>query len=113
MPELAIVYCEECNPQQLHQKDRRQYKQNSTSAKIYQFPEKERRSQEDRRKVQDRRVGKEAPAKQLGQRKTKGRRPFDGHSWFMGTVDDAISEQWSLVAEQKTICPRCNKKAVR
>jgi hypothetical protein len=109
MEEPIILYCELCNPEQLYQEDRRETKEHSFEAKIIPFPNNKRRPKPDRRQVLDRRVTiVDSPANKTALKRSKGRRPFDGHLWFVGTVENAAKEQWHIQDEgERVVCPRC------
>jgi hypothetical protein len=118
MEEPVILYCELCNPDQLHQKDRRKSAEQTPNSNVIPFP-KDRRSATnfDRRAVLDRRVGADHKARIVPVKRSKGRRPFDGHSWFVGTVETAVKEQWDFQNDgqntgKKMVCPRCQCKIV-
>jgi hypothetical protein len=104
MGEPIILYCLSCNPERRHQKDRRIKVQ---SAEIIQFPKNNRTPDPDRREILDRRLN-EYPLNRTSLRRSIGRRPFDGKSWFIGTVESAIEEQWGIKEDgEELICPRC------
>jgi hypothetical protein len=105
MGEPIILYCFTCNPERHHQKDRRQ---KAPSAKIVQFPGNNRSHILVRRKVLDRRVVENYPLNKTSFKRSIGRRPFDGKSWFIGTFESAIKERWDVQDDgDKMICPRC------
>jgi hypothetical protein len=93
MVELEMLYCAVCNPEQHHQENRR----NAESASnVIQLPNNRRLDGSGRRKCIDRRMSQDAPLNKTSLRRSIGRRPFDGKSWFVGTVGSAIKEQWML-----------------
>ncbi|MBF0358107.1 MAG: hypothetical protein HQL70_05820 [Magnetococcales bacterium] len=105
MEEPIILYCKNCNPERHHQEDRRK------SAEIIPIRKNKRQPKPDRRKVLDRRLKEIYPVNRRGIKRSIGRRPFDGKSWFIGTIEDAIKEQWATKNGGKEIlCPRCNNK---
>ncbi|MBF0448373.1 MAG: hypothetical protein HQL67_09255 [Magnetococcales bacterium] len=112
MAEPHIIYCDVCNPEKLHQEDRRKGQEPRTTAQIIPFLQADRRARNSsRRKVQDRRILETTPPKEIIHPRSKGRRPFDGHTWFVGTVDRAMQEQWQIEEQGKKFrCPRCRFK---
>ncbi|MBF0195924.1 MAG: hypothetical protein HQL71_15300 [Magnetococcales bacterium] len=103
-----MLYCAVCNPEQHHQKDRRNSEPHSN---VIQLPNNRRLSGSGRRKCFDRRIQENAPLNKTTLKRSIGRRPFDGKSWFVGTVDKAIKEQWVVDESNKVmICPRCYRK---
>ena len=94
MGEPIIQHCEVCNTEQFHQKDSRKNKEQFQEAQIIQFPDIRRRSKSDRRKVLDCRIVDHSPSERTDKPKSKRCRLFDGHAWFIDTVEDAIKKQW-------------------
>ncbi|MBF0455419.1 MAG: hypothetical protein HQL72_11465 [Magnetococcales bacterium] len=111
MGEPKIFFCEACNPEKFHQKDRRKHTTHQPSAQIIPFPTGDRRENRDRRQIPDRRIVEKPHPKTASLRRSIGRRPFDGHAWFIGTVDRAIDEKWLFKKDgERLICPRCSYK---
>ncbi|MBF0445229.1 MAG: hypothetical protein HQL68_06540 [Magnetococcales bacterium] len=108
MVELELLYCAICNPEQQHQEDRRKA---DPSSNVIQLPNNRRLDGSGRRQCFDRRMSINAPLNKTSLRRSVGRRPFDGKSWFAGTVDNAIKEQWMIDdSKNYVICPRCQRK---
>ncbi len=108
MVELEMLYCAVCNPEQHHQEDRRSADPHSN---VIQLPNNRRLNGSGRRKCFDRRMFENAPLNKTSLRRSIGRRPFDGKSWFVGTVENAIKERWILDESiEDVVCPRCHRK---
>ncbi|MBF0624380.1 MAG: hypothetical protein HQL82_06190 [Magnetococcales bacterium] len=103
MGKNGLLFCDICNPDRVHQQDRR-------AAEETQAPE-DRRSSADRRQVRERRVRDRLPEGRQERRNSVGRRPFDGQAWFEGLIEGALSEDWTLEERQGIlICPRCRRR---
>ena len=105
-----LIFCEICNPKRFFQEDRRKLVPENQVGQSPPSQKSEQRSKPHRRKVHDRRIrGKMLSG--IGERRSSvGRRPFDGHTWFEGVVDDAIRDGWEFWdAKGEVICPKCQK----
>ncbi|MBF0380027.1 MAG: hypothetical protein HQL69_03360 [Magnetococcales bacterium] len=108
MVELEMLYCTVCNPEKQHQEDRRRAE---SSSNIVNFPNDRRVNKVNRRQCLDRRMREDAPLNKTSLRRSIGRRPFDGKSWFVGTIESAIKEHWVKdESKNRVICPRCYRK---
>ncbi|MBF0370746.1 MAG: hypothetical protein HQL52_14950 [Magnetococcales bacterium] len=48
------------------------------------------------------------PPEEIERRETIGRRPFDGHAWFDGIIEDALEGAWEVQDEGRyVVCPKC------
>lgn len=108
-----ILFCTSCNPQGAHERDRRVLGVRSSSAPYSTVFDKSRRSKTGRRVVQDRRVREDPAPDAPDRRQSKGRRPFDGHAWFEGCLEEAIHAKWSVKKTKSTgleavLCPKCD-----
>lgn len=117
MAEVTRLFCARCNQERVYQKDRRVTNTDQV-ADILPFSPIDQRNQADRRKVKKRRVTELFSPGMVDQRKSRGRRPFDGYAWFEGCIEDAVKERWVVrevddlvsVALKIVLCPECSDK---
>lgn len=118
MKEKNRLFCTQCNPTCFYQPDRRAA-ESEASARVLPFTGVDRRVQaDDRRGGHDRRNTEEHALAVSDKRASKGRRPFDGHAWFEGCLEDALEAAWfvgdvsafAAPSPEGVLCPQCHKK---
>lgn len=88
-----IVFCDKCNPHQLH---------NRNEVVAIDEPRPMRRGNEP-----DRRVLNELPPVVDGDRRRGSSRITDGHAWFDGSPKEAMEDGWAVEPDGWAVCPRC------